>query len=74
MKDKTLMQIANGLSANVKRLTGPGLLEGQMGVAVFLYHYARYSGKTVYSQMADHLLVEIVESISDAHNIYQARS
>ena len=41
MKDQTLLQIANCLSINVQKLKSPGLLEGKMGVAVFLYHYAR---------------------------------
>lgn len=57
------MQIANGVSANVQKLTNSGLLEGKMGVAIFLYHYARYSGQTTYSHLADHLVDEIVESM-----------
>ena len=66
MKDNILMQIANGLSANVQKLMSPGLLEGKMGVAVFLYHYARSSGRTAYSQLADYLLDEILESINQS--------
>jgi hypothetical protein len=64
MKDNTLMQIANVLSVNIQKLSSPGLLEGKMGVAIFLYHYSRYSGRTAYSQLADHLLDEIIKSIS----------
>ena len=64
MKDKILRQIANGLSANVQRLNSPGLLEGKTGVAVYLYHYARYSGDTGYSRLADSLLSEITTGIS----------
>lgn len=66
MKDNVLMQIANALSANVQKLPDPGLLEGKMGVAVFLYHYARYSGRTAYNQLAGNLLDEILESMSDS--------
>ena len=64
MKDLILMQIANCLSANVQKLMNPGLLEGKMGVAVFLYHYARYSGRMTYSHFADNLIKEILKSTS----------
>jgi len=64
MKDLILMQIANCLSANVQKLTSLGLLEGKMGVAVFLYHYARYSGRMTYSHFADNLIKEILKSTS----------
>jgi len=64
MKDNTLMQIANVLSANVQKLPSPSLLEGKMGVAIFLYHYARYSGRTAYAKLADNLMSEIIESMS----------
>ena len=72
MKDKILMQIANGLSANVQKLTSPGLLEGKMGVAVFLYHYGRYSGKTSYFSLADHLIDEILDWISQSKKVSSA--
>jgi len=64
MKDNTLMQIANVLSVNVQKLPSPGLLEGKMGVAIFLYHYARYSGRKAYAKLADNLMSEIIESMS----------
>jgi len=63
MKDNTLMQIANVLSVNAQKLPSPGLLEGKMGVAIFLYHYARYSRKTTYGRLADYLIDEILKSI-----------
>ena len=64
MKDQTLLQIANCLSINVQKLKYPGLLEGKMGVAVFLYHYARYSGIASFRDIADNLIDEIIDSIS----------
>ena len=64
MKDKVLLQTANALVASVQKLSSPGLLEGKMGVAFFLYHYARYSGHTVYSDFASHLIYDILEKIS----------
>ena len=58
-KDYVLMQIANSIAANVQKMKGPGLLDGQMGAVVFLYHYARYSDHSVYSDLADLMLDEI---------------
>lgn len=59
MKEKTLMQIANGLSANLQIMKGSGLLRGKMGALVYLYHYARYSGCASYSDLANHHLSDI---------------
>ena len=64
MKDYTLLQIANGLSANVQKLKSPGLLEGKTGVTVFLCHYARYSGQTAYEHLVEHLIDEISDTVS----------
>ena len=64
MKDTTLMQIANYLSANIQFLTGHGLLKGKMGVAVYLYHYARYSDFICYKHLADRLIDEVLSAIS----------
>ena len=65
MKDTILMQIANGLSANVQRLTGSGLLEGKLGIAIYLYRYARYSGYTGFKHFADNLIDEVITGISE---------
>ena len=59
MNEKTLMQIANVLSANVQNLNRNGLLKGKMGVVIFLYHYARNTGCKSYSDLASNLLDEI---------------
>ena len=58
------MQIANTVSVNVQKITNPGLLEGKMGVAIFLYHYTRYSGQNAYNQLADYLMDEIIETMA----------
>ena len=60
MKDRILMQIANSLAVNVQKMKSSGLMEGIMGVVVFLYHYARYSGRTSYRYLADHLIDVII--------------
>ena len=59
MNENTLMKVANGLSANIQCLKNPGLLHGKMGATIFLYHYARYSGCSVYSDLADYQMKEI---------------
>ena len=65
MKDTILMQIANGLSTNVQKLTSPGLLEGKMGVAIYLYLYSGYSGYTGCKHFADNLIDEVITGISE---------
>ena len=59
MNENTLMKVANGLSANMQIMKSPGLLHGKMGAAIFLYLYARYSGCSVYSDLADYQMKEI---------------
>jgi len=65
MKDTILMQIANCLSANEQKITDIGLLEGKMGVAVYLYWYARYSGHSEYKNLANNLIDEVITGISE---------
>ena len=60
MKDRILMQIANCLSINVQKMKSSGLLEGKMGAAIFLYNYARYSGRTSYCDLADNFIDVII--------------
>ncbi|MDL2223747.1 hypothetical protein LJB92_00350 [Bacteroidales bacterium OttesenSCG-928-M06] len=40
-----------------------GLLHGQMGIALFFYHYAKYTDNTIYSDYADELLDNIWENL-----------
>ena len=46
--EKILKQIANILSVNLQMETQAGLLQGKMGIALFFYHYARYTGNKRY--------------------------
>lgn len=42
-----------------------GLFKGRMGAILFLFHYARYTGKTLYADFAEKLLDDIYEDITD---------
>jgi len=43
--------------------TNIGLQNGKTGIAIFFYHYARYSGRKVYNDFADELIDEIYKEI-----------
>lgn len=41
-----------------------GILTGQMGIAIFFYHYSRYSNNEEYKELADTMLSDILKKIS----------
>ncbi len=61
--DKLIQKIANTVVANLDNTTEIGLFKGKMGLSVFLYAYAKYSGSSVYENMADQLIDEIYARI-----------
>lgn len=52
------------LIRNASFIEPVGLIDGKMGIAIFLYTYARYANKKIYSEYADELMDEILQSIS----------
>lgn len=54
-----LQQIANRLVKNWSLLESPGLWHGKMGIALFFFNYARYTGKELFEDYA----MEVIESI-----------
>ena len=42
-----------------------GLFKGRMGTILFFFHYARYTGKTLYADFAEKLLDDIYEDITE---------
>lgn len=64
-RDEILLQIVHRelfhgcLSENI------GLASGKMGLAVFLYHYSRYTGNMLFADFAGELIEEICESVYD---------
>ncbi|MGI6311817.1 MAG: lanthionine synthetase LanC family protein [Bacteroidales bacterium] len=59
-----LSRIANVLMLNAGFFDNPGLLNGKMGIAIFFYHYSRYSKNKLYEDYAGELLDEIYEEIN----------
>ena len=59
-----LRRIANVLMLNAGFFDNPGLLNGKMGIAIFFYHYSRYSKNKLYEDYAGELLDEIYEEIN----------
>ncbi len=59
-----LQRIANVLLLNASFIGNPGLLNGKMGIAIFFYHYSRYSKNKIYEDYAGELVDEIYEEIS----------
>jgi hypothetical protein len=62
--DERLLRIANVLLLNASFIDNPGLLNGKMGIAIFFYHYARYTGNKIYDDYAGELIDEIYEEIN----------
>jgi len=71
MNDKTtfdryplLLRIARYLMLHGSFCDSLGLLTGKTGIAIFFYHYARYTGKRIYNDFAGELIEEIYKEIN----------
>lgn len=62
--DKLLHKIANYLVMNIHSDIGPGLLRGKMGISIFLYHYSRYVNSSVYEDIADRIVDDILSNVN----------
>ena len=62
--ERQLLNIANLLYINMQYVTDNSLLKGKMGLVLFFYEYGRYTGKHIYTDIADIMLDEIIESLS----------
>ena len=62
--ENRLQRIANVLLLNASFIDNPGLLNGKMGIAIFFYHYSRYSKNKIYEDYAGELVDEIYEEIN----------
>ena len=61
-----LRRIANVLLLNASFTDNLGLLNGKMGIAIFFYQYARYTGNKVYEDYAGELIDEIYGEINNS--------
>ncbi len=62
--DKLIKKLANTVIANLHNTAGIGLFDGKMGIAIFLYEYARYSKRDIYNDVAGQLLDDIYSQVS----------
>ena len=58
-----LTKIADWLLLNGTLTKCPGLLHGKLGIAIFFFHYARYTGKTLFEEYAWDLIMAIQEQL-----------
>lgn len=58
-----LNRISNHLIINTLLLKNIGLYHGKMGIAIFFYHYSRYSNNSLFSDFANLLIDNIIEEI-----------
>jgi hypothetical protein len=63
--NEILQAIANILFINQHKIQNTGLLNGKMGIAIYLYHYARYCGNNVYEEFADDFVDEVMNDKSN---------
>ena len=57
-------KIANLIIMNLHNTSEVGLFNGKMGSSLYLYRYAKYSGKDFYERFADDLIDEIYNDIN----------
>ena len=69
MYDEILKQIANVLFVNVQHVEEKGLLKGRLGIAIFFYHYSRYTGNPIFEKWADEYIKEMLDAL-DIDTIY----
>ena len=62
--ENRLQRIANVLLLNASFIDNPGLLNGKMGIAIFFYHYYRYTKNKIYEDYAGELVDEVYEEIN----------
>lgn len=61
--NKILQRIANTIVANLANTEPAGLFDGKMGLCLFLYRYARYSGHETYEDIASILLDDVFSQL-----------
>ncbi len=67
--DNRLRRIADFLLLNASYIENLGLLNGKMGIAIFFFHYAKYTNNKVFENYAGELIDEIYEDANSNINI-----
>jgi lantibiotic modifying enzyme len=64
-----LVQIADMLLLNGTLMECPGLVQGKMGIAIFFFHYAKYTGNELFADYAMDLIGEMLNQIITVQTI-----
>lgn len=64
MYNHILRQIANTIYINYQHIEQPGLLNGNMGIVLFLYHYSRFTNSNQYEVVAEELIDSVYERMN----------
>ena len=64
MYNHILRQIANTIYINYQHIEQPGLLNGNMGIVLFLYHYSRFANSNQYEIVAEELIDLVYEKMN----------
>jgi glycosyltransferase involved in cell wall biosynthesis len=62
-KDEILKKIAHSLIINGIKISNLGLLMGRMSIVIFLFHYAEYLQETLYKELAEAILDNLLEEL-----------
>lgn len=65
MNNEEVQRLVNHLVLNVGFVDDLGLFHGKMGMAVFLYHYGRYTNEPMYGLLGENLIDDIYENIHE---------
>lgn len=63
-----LLRVANTILSNYSMTTTPNLTNGRMGVCLFLYEYARFTGIKEYEDIADDMIDLILKVLHKGQN------
>ena len=66
--DSRLLRIGNTILCNYGMVDNNGLLYGRMGVCIFLYEYARYTGIKEYEDIADEMIDSLLKTTRKVKN------
>jgi hypothetical protein len=61
--DDLLEKIASSLTRESLSVNDIGLITGKMGIVIFLFHYAAYSSKPLYQELAKAMLKDLINEL-----------
>lgn len=63
-ENKSFSSFVDVILNNCRFIISPGLGNGKLGIAIFIYHYARAASRKEYEIHADHLIEDVVDGIN----------